>query len=173
MRRPFVTTTCAVALALAPAALFAQTQPPTTPPAQTAPAQPEQPKEPRLTFTGDAGVLLFQVKPDQTAAFEELVGKVKAGLAKSEDPIRKQQAGSMKIYKSSEPMGAEKNALYVMLIDPTVKAAEYDLFALLAESMGKEYGTPENQALVKKYVEAFAAGPNRLNLSPLAGGGGM
>ena len=170
MRRPFVTTTCAVALALAPAALFAQTQPPTTPPAQTAPAQPEQPKEPRLTFTGEAGVLLFQVKPDATAAFEELVGKVRAGLAKSEDPIRKQQAGSMKFYKSSEAMTG--NALYVMLIDPTVKAAEYDLFALLAESMGKEYGTPENQALVKKYVEAFAAGPNRLNLSPLAAGGG-
>ena len=166
MRRPFVTTTCALALALAPAALFAQTQPPTTPPAQqTPPAQPETPKEPRLTFTGDAGVLLFQVKPDQTAAFEELIGKVRAGLAKSEDPIRKQQAGSMKIYKSNEPMSG--NALYVMMIDPTVKAAEYDLFALLAESLGKEYGTPENQAMVKKYVDAFAAGPNRLNLSPL------
>ena len=166
MRRPFVTTTCALALALAPAVLFAQTQPPTTPPAQqTPPAQPETPKEPRLTFNGDAGVLLFQVKPDQTAAFEELVGKVRAGLAKSEDPIRKQQAGSMKIYKSNEPMSG--NALYVMMIDPTVKAAEYDLFALLAESLGKEYGTPENQAMVKKYVDAFAAGPNRLNLSPL------
>ncbi len=166
MRRPFVTTTCALALALAPAALFAQTQPPTTPPAQqTPPAQPETPKEPRLTFNGDAGVLLFQVKPDQTAAFEELIGKVRAGLAKSEDPIRKQQAGSMKIYKSNEPMSG--NALYVMMIDPTVKAAEYDLFALLAESLGKEYGTPENQAMVKKYVDAFAAGPNRLNLSPL------
>ena len=166
MRRPFVTTTCALALALAPAALFAQTQPPTTPPAQqTPPAQPETPKEPRLTFNGDAGVLLFQVKPDQTAAFEELVGKVRAGLAKSEDPIRKQQAGSMKIYKSNEPMSG--NALYVMIIDPTVKAAEYDLFALLAESLGKEYGTPENQAMVKKYVDAFAAGPNRLNLSAL------
>lgn len=164
MRRPFVTTTCALALALAPAALFAQT-PPTTPPAQQTPAQPETPKEPRLTFNGDAGVLLFQVKPDQTAAFEELIGKVRAGLAKSEDPIRKQQAGSMKIYKSNEPMSG--NALYVMMIDPTVKAAEYDLFALLAESLGKEYGTPENQAMVKKYVDAFAAGPNRLNLSPL------
>ena len=71
----------------------------------------------------------------------------------------------MKIYKSNEPMSG--NALYVMIIDPTVKAAEYDLFALLAESLGKEYGTPENQAMVKKYVDAFAAGPNRLNLSAL------
>jgi hypothetical protein len=164
MRRPFVTMTCALALALASAALLAQTQPPT----QTPPAQPEQPKEPRLSFTGDAGVLLYQIKPDQTAAFEELIGKVKAGLAKSEDPIRKQQAASLKVYKSNEPMGA--NALYVMVIDPTVKAAEYDLFALLAESLGKDYGSPENQAMVKKYVDAFAAGANRLNLTPLSGG---
>jgi hypothetical protein len=170
MRRPFVTTTCALTMALAPAALFAQTQPPTTPPAQTAPAQPETSKEPRLTFSGDAGVLLFQIKPDATAAFEELVGKVRAGLAKSEDPIRKQQSASMKMFKANEPMGT--NALYIMVLDPAVKAAEYDLFALLAESMGKEYGTPENQVLVKKYVDAFAAGPNRLNLTPLAAGGG-
>jgi hypothetical protein len=166
MRRPFVTTTCAVALALASAALVAQTQPPATPPAA---AQPEKPKEPRLAFSGDAGILLFQVKPDQAAAFEDLVSKVRAGLAKSEDPIRKQQAASLKFYKSNEAMGA--NALYVMVADPTVKAAEYDLFALLAEALGKDYSTPENQEMMKKYVEAFAAGPNRLNLTPLAGGG--
>jgi hypothetical protein len=166
MRRPFVTTTCAVALALASAALVAQTQPPATPPAA---AQPDKPKEPRLAFTGDAGILLFQVKPDQATAFEDLVSKVRAGLAKSEDPIRKQQAASLKFYKSNEAMGA--NALYVMVADPTVKAAEYDLFALLAEALGKDYSTPENQEMMKKYVEAFAAGPNRLNLTPLAGGG--
>jgi hypothetical protein len=166
MRRPFVITTCAVGLALASAVLVAQTQPPATPPAA---AQPEKPKEPRLAFSGDAGILLFQVKPEQATAFEDLVSKVRAGLAKSEDPIRKQQAASLKFYKSNEPMGA--NALYVMVADPTVKAAEYDLFALLAESLGKDYATPENQEMMKKYVEAFAAGPNRLNLTPIAGGG--
>jgi hypothetical protein len=174
MRRPFVITSCALAVALAPAALFAQTQPPAQPPTQppaqqTPPAQPEAPKEPRLSFSGDAGVLLYQIKPDQTAAFEELVGKVKAGLLKSEDPIRKQQAASLKVYKSNEPMGA--NALYVMIIDPAVKAAEYDLFVLLVESLGKDYATPENQAMVKKYADAFAAGANRLNLTPLNPGG--
>jgi hypothetical protein len=169
MRRLFVTT-CALALALAPAALFAQTQPPTQPPAQqTPPAQPEPPKEIRLSFTGDAGVLLYQIKPDQTAVFEELVAKIKTGLTNSEDPIRKQQAASLKIYKSNEPMGA--NALYVMVIDPAVKAAEYDLFVLLAEIMGKEYGSEANQEFAKRAANAFAAGVNRLNLTPLASGG--
>jgi hypothetical protein len=73
------------------------------------------------------------------------------------------------VYKSNEPMGA--NALYVMVIDPAVKAAEYDLFVLLAETLGKDYGTEANQALAKNAAGAFASGVNRLNLTPLNLGG--
>jgi hypothetical protein len=71
MRRPF--TTCAPMLfvvALAPAALFAQT------PAPAAPAA----TEPKLAFSAPAGLLLIQIKPDSTAVFEELLGKLRAGL---------------------------------------------------------------------------------------------
>ena len=84
------------------------------------------------------------------------------------DAATKQQA--LAFLRYGVPLVAA-NALYVMVADPTVKAAEYDLFALLAESLGKDYATPENQEMMKKYVEAFAAGPNRLNLTPIAGGG--
>lgn len=170
MRRPLVTvltTFCTLALALSPAVVFAQTPPAQTPPSQTPPAaaQPAQPekKEPRLTFTGDAGILLFQIKPDQTAAFEELVAKVKDALAKSDKPERKQQLAAWKLYKAAEPMGT--NALYVFVADPTVKGAEYDLFMLLAES--PSYNTPEVQEFVKKSVTAFASGANRLSLTPV------
>ena len=83
MRRPFVTTTCAVAWRSRRPRCLPRPSRQRRHRRSTAPAQPEQPKEPRLTFTGDAGVLLVQVKPDQTAAFEELVAKVRAGLAKS------------------------------------------------------------------------------------------
>lgn len=178
MRGSFVTvlrTSCALAFALVPAALFAQTPPAQTPPAQTQPAQTQpaqtqpaatdKPKEPRMSFTGDSGVFLFQIKPDQTAVFEELVGKVKESLAKSEKPERQQQLAGWKLYKAAEPMGA--NALYVFVADPTVKGAEYDLLMLLAEGLGTTAGTPENQELFKKYVGAFAAGASRLNLTPV------
>ena len=93
MRRSFVTMT-ALALALLPAAAFAQTpppqqpptqQPPTTPPAQ-APAAPAQPAAPKVAFKTNAGLLLIQVKADQTAAFEEMMTKLKASLAASADP---------------------------------------------------------------------------------------
>ena len=172
MRRPFVISIGALALAFLPAAVFAQTPPagqtPAQPPAGQPPAQGAAPKEPRATINSPAGIFLFQIKPDQTAAFEELAGKVKAGLAKSDKPERKQQLASWKLYKAGEQMGA--NALYVLVADPAVKGTEYDLLMLLAESLGPEAGTPENQALFKKYVEAFAAGANRLTLTPLAGG---
>ena len=94
MRRPFVISTGALALALLPAAVFAQ-----TPPAQQTPAQPaaaaQAPAAPaaaKVPFATPAGVLLVQIKPDQTAVFEEMVGKLKAGLAKTEDATLKQQA---------------------------------------------------------------------------------
>jgi hypothetical protein len=158
---------CTLALALLPAAVFAQNPPAQNPPAQTAPAPAAQPekKEPRMAFTGDAGVFLYQIKPDQTAVFEELFAKVKDALSKSDKPERKQQLAGWKLYKANEPSGA--NTLYVFIADPAVKTAEYDLLMLLAEGLGTAAGTPENQALFKKYVDAFAAGANRLNLTPV------
>jgi hypothetical protein len=180
MRRPFVTvlmTSSVVALALLPAAVFAQNAPAQQPAPQGGAGQPgaaqaapqAEKKEPRMSFSGDAGVFLYQIKPDQTAVFEELVTKVKDVLAKSDKPERKQQLTSWKLYKANEPSGA--NTLYVFLADPAVKGAEYDLLMLLAEGLGAAAGTPENQELFKKYVAAFAAGANRLNLTPVASGG--
>lgn len=171
MRRSLMASSCVFALALAPAAVFAQTPPTQQPPAGQAPAQPaqpEKPKEPRMTFTGDAGIFLYQVKTDQTAVFEELVTKVKEALTKSEKPERKQQLAAWRIYKAAEPFGS--NVLYVFVADPAIKGAEYDLLMLLSEGLGLEAGTPANQELFKKYVNAFAAGASRLTLTPIAGG---
>jgi hypothetical protein len=85
--------------------------------------------------------------------------------------VRKQQLAGWKIYKAAEPSGG--NALYVNVIDPAVPGAEYDFFMLLAEGLGPEAGTPENQALFKKYSEVFAAGASRLSLTPVPSFSGM
>jgi hypothetical protein len=77
MRPLFVLLFCA-ALAGGPARAHAQDQP-----AQQ-PAQPSQ-----VAFQSDAGMIFNQVKPDQTAAFEEVMGKVKEAMAKlaaADDP---------------------------------------------------------------------------------------
>src|SRR5688572_29728408 len=118
MRRPFVISTGALALALLPAAVFAQTPPAQTPAQPAAAAQaPAAPAAAKVPFTTPAGVLLVQIKPDQTAVFEEMVGKLKAGLAKTEDATLKQQAAGFKVYKVTEPFNS--NVLYIVMVEPS------------------------------------------------------
>jgi hypothetical protein len=118
-----------------------------------------------MALTGQAGAFMYVIKSDQTALFEELMGKVKAAMAASDNPVRKQQATGLKVYKAAEP-AAGGNVLYVALTDPAVPAAEYDPLIVLSESLGTAAGTPENQELLKKYTGVFA-GLTRLNLTPL------
>ena len=164
MRRPFVTLTFTMALALAPAAAFAQAA--ATP--QTPPAAQPAPKAPMAAFTSPAGILLVQIKPDQTAVFEEMIGKLKAGLAKTQDPTLKQQAAGLKVFKAAEGFGA--NALYIVLAEPTVPSSEYELFSLLAKTMtDEEQRAPETTEMWKRYQAAFAAGLGKLSLTPVGG----
>jgi hypothetical protein len=167
MRRPFVISSFALTLALAPAVLFAQATAPAQPPAgQTAPAQPAAPAPPKLALTSPAGALLVPIKPDQTTVFEEFVAKLKAGLAKTSDPTLKQQAAGFKIYKAAEPFGP--NALYVVTIEPVVPSADYELFDMLRRTMTpEELRAPEAAEMWKRYANAFASGPSRLSLTPI------
>ena len=169
MRRPFVISTGALALALLPAAVFAQTpaapQTPAQPPAAAAPATPSEPK---LGFTTPAGILLVQIKPDQTAAFEELNSKLKAALATTTDPALKAQGTAWKVYKSAE--GMQGNALYVVVIDPASAGTEYNPIDVLFKTMTDDQKrAPETQEMFKRYAAAFA-GVNKLNITPVGGG---
>src|SRR6185503_8506682 len=56
------------------------------------------------TFGPDGGLVLNFVKPDKTADFEMVMGKLKEALQKSTKPERKQQAASWKIFKNVDPM---------------------------------------------------------------------
>jgi hypothetical protein len=185
MRRPFVTCNFVLAAALAPALCFAQAAPaqpaaqqptgqqPTSQPATQQPAgeaaQATPPAgPPKVAFTTPAGLLLVQIKPDQTAVFEEMVGKLKAGLARTQDATLKQQATGLKVYKATEPFG--QNALYVVTMEPTVPSSEYELFAMLQKTMTPdELRAPETVAMWKRYADAFATGLSKLSLTPIGG----
>ena len=67
-------------------------------------------------FASDAGMVLNFIKPDKTADFEAVMGKLKEALQKSDKPERKQQAASWKVFKSADPAGA--NVLYVFVDRP-------------------------------------------------------
>jgi hypothetical protein len=127
--------------------------------AQAAPAAAAQAAPTARLFASDAGMVLNFIKPDKTADFESVIGKLKEALHKSEKPERKQQAASWKVFKSPDP-AAGGNVLYVFMIDPSVKGADYTVSTILAEAFPTEV-----QALYKQYAEAYASGQNFVNLS--------
>ena len=125
-----------------------------------APAQQAQSvSQPRL-FPNDGGMILIFIKPDKVADFEMVMGKLKEALQKSEKPERKQQAAGWKVFKSADPAGA--NVLYVYIIDPSVKGADYQVSNIIAEA----FPTEANDIL-KKYADCYAQGMNIVNLITL------
>jgi hypothetical protein len=135
----------------------AAAQPPTPPPppAQQAAAAPA----PRV-FGTNTGVVLNFIKPDKTADFEAVVAKLKDALQNSPNAQRKQQAASWKVYKSPDP-GPGGSVLYVYIVDPVVKGADYTVATILAEA----FPAAELAALYKQYTDAYASGQNFVNLA--------
>jgi hypothetical protein len=130
--------------------------------AQAAPAQPAQQAQAASTkreFASDAGMVLNFIKPDKTADFEAVVAKLKEALAKSDKPERKEQAKSWQVFKSPDP-AAGGNVLYVFLINPSVKGADYTVSTILAEAFPQEV-----QTLYKQYADSYASGQNFVNLA--------
>ena len=127
--------------------------------AQAAPAQQAQAPTKRV-FASDAGMVLNFIKADKTADFESVMAKLKDALQKSDKPERKQQAASWKVFKSPDP-AAGGNVLYVFLIDPAVKDADYTVSNILAEV----YKPDELNVIYKQYAESYAQGQNIINLN--------
>jgi hypothetical protein len=124
--------------------------------AQAAPAAPAQaaaPAKPAIAFQNDAGVIIFFVKPDKTADFEDLMTKLKDGLAKMEGPEAKQMGAGMKLFKSPVAAGAA-SANYVLIADPVVKNVEYWLLSLLYKAYPND-----TQALFAKWQDVKATTP--------------
>ena len=114
----------------------------------------------KQTFNDGAGMVLNFVKSDKTADFEEVMNKVKEALQKSDKPERKQQAASWKLYKSPDP-GGPNQVIYVYVVDPAVKDADYTITNILNEVFPNDV-----QALFVKYRDALA-NRNIVNLAPL------
>ena len=102
-----------------------------------------------LPLDGEAATITILIKPDKTADFEFVLGRLKEALAKSEKPERKQQAAGWTIYKTSQAVNG--NTAYIMIINPVVKGQEYDITRLIAEVFPVEV-----QDIFAKYKDAFA-----------------
>jgi hypothetical protein len=109
----------------------------------------DPPAAPVLALEGDAATITVLIKPDKTADFEFVLGRLKEALAKSEKPERKQQAAGWNIYKTSQAV--QGNVAYIMIINPVVKGQEYDISRLIAEVFPVEV-----QEIFQKYKDSFA-----------------
>jgi hypothetical protein len=144
-------------LVLALAAVVALAGLGTSASAQEAPPQ----AAPGLAFGTDAGIIFNVIKPDKTADFEGVMAKVKEALAKSDNPVRKQQAASWKVFKVQEP-GPSGNVFYLFVMDPAVKDADYTISKILYEAFPAEV-----QAIYGTLKECYAGGGSKLSLQAI------
>jgi hypothetical protein len=115
-------------------------------------------------------MLFVQVKPEQTGTFEEMMGKLKSGLAASSDPALKAQASSWHYYKATEG-GPGGTVMYVVFIDPAQAGTEYQFLEVIAKTLTDDQKRdPATKTMYEKYA-ASIAGMSMMNLTP--GGGGL
>jgi hypothetical protein len=131
------------------------------PPAASQAAAPQAPRGPAIAFASEAGLLLSPVAPAQNGVFEDVMTKVREGLEKSADPVRKQQAAGWKIYKSPDLF--QGHTLYVSVMDPAVKGADYNVFEILKETMADA----EARVLFEQFRSAFGTTQSLVNMAPL------
>jgi len=157
MRTRLTTLTLTLVLGAAGAAFAQDPQPPqpATPPAEQepqtppAPAMPEQPVEPAIGFTTDSGMMFNVIKGSAAADFEMVLARLREALHKSENPARRQQAASWKVYKGTDPL-PDGSITYIFMFDSAVKGVDYDPVKILSEAFPTEVN-----ALYEKLKAAY------------------
>lgn len=119
----FVLTAVSVQAQDAPAPAGDATAPAAQAPAQGDPAAPAAPQADPFTFTSDAAVMSFYVKPDQTSVFENIWGQIRGRLAASDEANLQAMGASLKVYRV--PESTEQGVIYFVVADPVVPNVSY------------------------------------------------
>jgi hypothetical protein len=105
----------------------------------------------KLTMEGDLALLSVAIRPDKTADYEKILGKVKEALTKSTAPEAKQQLAGWKVIKGLKPM-PDGNVVYTHVITP-VPGADYNILQVLYATFTDP---AEQKELYDMYRGAFA-----------------
>jgi hypothetical protein len=119
-------------------------------------AQPATPAAPaKVTFTGDIALWAFAVKPDKTADYEKAMATLKAALNKITRPEVKQQMAGWRIIKNSGAPQPDGTVLYIHVLNPVVKDADYSINTLVYEAF-TEYA--DRKAFYDMYTGSVQSG---------------
>ena len=117
-----------------------------------------QQQNPERWYNEDGGFVQLAVQSSMTTAFEAVMEALKAGLQNSDDPVRKQQLRNWKIYKSDNQVPG--HVLYIMIIEPSVKDADYTISTILTDV----YPYEEALSLYDTFNKAVTGGFSSNNL---------
>lgn len=120
------------------------------------------PNDPVMVFGEDAGVVLTFVTPGKTDDFERVVDRFCAVLEESDDPIRQQQSGNWRIFRSPDP-GPAGSVLYVSFVEPVLRGANYDMADIMAEELPED----EAEKLLVLLEGALSQSQSVLNLESI------
>ena len=107
-------------------------------------------------FASESGLILSPIRATKVLDFEMVIARIHEALSKSADPIRQQQAAGWKVYRVTEP-GPAGSVLFVFLLSPAVKGADYTIGKILMEAFPQE----EVLEIFEMYTSSFA-GPQSL-----------
>ena len=112
-------------------------------------------------FATETGLLFSPVRPEKTRVFEEALARVHQALATSTDATRRRQAEGWKVFRAAEP-GPGGAVLYVFLMSPAVRGADYAIGKVLQEA----YPAEEALDIFEQYTGALAGSQSLLSLTP-------
>jgi hypothetical protein len=124
---------CAAALTGAPIVVHAQVAPGSAPQAGSQEADDKA----KFTFEGEAALWTVAIKPDKTADFEKVLGKLRQALTTSDKPEVRKQGEGWSVLRLSTPL-PDGNIAYVHNVRPVVADADYSVMRILYEAFPDE-----------------------------------
>ena len=86
----------------------------------------------KTTYSGEVVMAAYIVNADKVADYEKVMATLKDALSKSTRPEAKQQLAGWKVIKNAMPQ-PDGSPLYVHIISPVVKDADYSITNLVYE----------------------------------------
>jgi hypothetical protein len=107
-----------------------------------------------LAFGSESAVVFTRVHVNSVEDFEAILSQAHELLKKSDNPVRRQQAEGWKVFRTVD-QATGGIAIYVSVITPVVKSADYDLSTIFEEELNEK----DAKAVNARLVSCLAAPP--------------